>query len=133
MIRRPPRSTLFPYTTLFRSRIGAALRLPAPRCRQAYDRISNVRPLVFLLARAACTAVLHAADRRNRARCRDQRVLIKVHARTRRVETGDSLLGGGNSFDGRVSGARRDGGDVIDARQGEPSAYQAGIQLRQLP
>src|SRR3712207_7927883 len=25
MIRRPPRSTLFPYTTLFRSRIGASL------------------------------------------------------------------------------------------------------------
>src|SRR5260370_3310936 len=24
MIRRPPRSTLFPYTTLFRSRLGAA-------------------------------------------------------------------------------------------------------------
>src|SRR2546422_2270702 len=26
MIRRPPRSTLFPYTTLFRSRMGAAGR-----------------------------------------------------------------------------------------------------------
>src|SRR3712207_7267240 len=25
MIRRPPRSTLFPYTTLFRSRIGSAM------------------------------------------------------------------------------------------------------------
>src|SRR3712207_7918212 len=25
MIRRPPRSTLFPYTTLFRSRLGLAL------------------------------------------------------------------------------------------------------------
>src|SRR3989449_10163839 len=25
MIRRPPRSTLFPYTTLFRSRLGAAV------------------------------------------------------------------------------------------------------------
>src|SRR5258708_28002917 len=25
MIRRPPRSTLFPYTTLFRSRVGAAV------------------------------------------------------------------------------------------------------------
>src|SRR3989442_9257698 len=25
MIRRPPRSTLFPYTTLFRSRIGLAI------------------------------------------------------------------------------------------------------------
>src|SRR3712207_8075221 len=30
MIRRPPRSTLFPYTTLFRSRHGAA-RLDADR------------------------------------------------------------------------------------------------------
>src|SRR5688572_31302986 len=28
MIRRPPRSTLFPYTTLFRSRLGR----PVPRC-----------------------------------------------------------------------------------------------------
>src|SRR3712207_8002745 len=27
MIRRPPRSTLFPYTTLFRSRSGAPARL----------------------------------------------------------------------------------------------------------
>src|SRR5438876_6872652 len=36
MIRRPPRSTLFPYTTLFRSlaealeRVGGAARLPGP-------------------------------------------------------------------------------------------------------
>src|SRR5437879_12039856 len=29
MIRRPPRSTLFPYTTLFRS-VFATLRIPAP-------------------------------------------------------------------------------------------------------
>src|SRR3712207_7285080 len=27
MIRRPPRSTLFPYTTLFRSRLSPAVRL----------------------------------------------------------------------------------------------------------
>src|SRR5216683_5404927 len=39
MIRRPPRSTLFPYTTLFRSRSGGFLASsrtrgwPAPRCR----------------------------------------------------------------------------------------------------
>src|SRR3989449_9188105 len=32
MIRRPPRSTLFPYTTLFRS--YAATRVAAERCRQ---------------------------------------------------------------------------------------------------
>src|SRR2546428_10302809 len=31
MIRRPPRSTLFPYTTLFRSREGQRLRLAAER------------------------------------------------------------------------------------------------------
>src|SRR2546422_8139652 len=49
MIRRPPRSTLFPYTTLFRSRPGGA-RMPdairldaeqrprAPECRRADDQ-----------------------------------------------------------------------------------------------
>src|SRR5690349_24010268 len=30
MIRRPPRSTLFPYTTLFRSHSSAARRTPGP-------------------------------------------------------------------------------------------------------
>src|SRR2546422_1701666 len=33
MIRRPPRSTLFPYTTLFRSGPGRGDRPPAPRAR----------------------------------------------------------------------------------------------------
>src|SRR2546430_9093358 len=31
MIRRPPRSTLFPYTTLFRSRKGGANPTPEPQ------------------------------------------------------------------------------------------------------
>src|SRR2546422_2908844 len=31
MIRRPPRSTLFPYTTLFRSRLDEGLRRPVGR------------------------------------------------------------------------------------------------------
>src|SRR2546427_5491504 len=39
MIRRPPRSTLFPYTTLFRSRRGSrrgpATRSPRRPCRRA--------------------------------------------------------------------------------------------------
>src|SRR5258708_12613394 len=30
MIRRPPRSTLFPYTTLFRSHLSAAPAMPSP-------------------------------------------------------------------------------------------------------
>src|SRR3989454_5449639 len=33
MIRRPPRSTLFPYTTLFRSRLGAPERRRVRRAR----------------------------------------------------------------------------------------------------
>src|SRR5256885_5698704 len=33
MIRRPPRSTLFPYTTLFRSQPRSTTRAPTPRRR----------------------------------------------------------------------------------------------------
>src|SRR5258707_9594961 len=47
MIRRPPRSTLFPYTTLFRSRkpAGALPRLPLPRAvRGAGSRDVGNRP-----------------------------------------------------------------------------------------
>src|ERR1035437_4872801 len=33
MIRRPPRSTLFPYTTLFRSGFSGSIPCPASRCR----------------------------------------------------------------------------------------------------
>src|SRR5215813_15279079 len=36
MIRRPPRSTLFPYTTLFRSPVPSARRAPA--CRPSRHR-----------------------------------------------------------------------------------------------
>src|SRR3712207_7135954 len=36
MIRRPPRSTLFPYTTLFRSGVGQ-VRRPAPAGRERDD------------------------------------------------------------------------------------------------
>src|SRR5260370_12973514 len=42
MIRRPPRSTLFPYTTLFRSRNGASARNAANEA--SVLRRSRVRP-----------------------------------------------------------------------------------------
>src|SRR5437667_2970218 len=45
MIRRPPRSTLFPYTTLFRSRRGSTSRGPPwPRCRQHFPHPSTSGP-----------------------------------------------------------------------------------------
>src|SRR3712207_7933599 len=48
MIRRPPRSTLFPYTTLFRSTAGR----PAP----TGTRRSRGRRLTFPAVRGACPA-----------------------------------------------------------------------------
>src|SRR3712207_7346582 len=68
MIRRPPRSTLFPYTTLFRS-----LGPPAPlaRWRMAMGGVAGSRdPLAgaverLLLLRAARRARRHAADRKS--------------------------------------------------------------------
>src|SRR2546425_1652111 len=45
MIRRPPRSTLFPYTTLFRSRSRKASRdTPAPAARRTAKEMTQVRP-----------------------------------------------------------------------------------------
>src|SRR5438034_3856859 len=40
MIRRPPRSTLFPYTTLFRSRLRARI---GSGCRTTVQPIANTR------------------------------------------------------------------------------------------
>src|SRR2546422_4967540 len=47
MIRRPPRSTLFPYTTLFRSRELDAGRLPdfLPETKEIRDRDWTVAPI----------------------------------------------------------------------------------------
>src|SRR5258706_4051502 len=44
MIRRPPRSTLFPYTTLFRSARGARPALPAQRSQGGGRRGDPTRP-----------------------------------------------------------------------------------------
>src|SRR5256886_13131671 len=49
MIRRPPRSTLFPYTTLFRSCTGAVMVTPMPVTRRLWAPITFVT-----IALAAC-------------------------------------------------------------------------------
>src|SRR3712207_7937375 len=43
MIRRPPRSTLFPYTTLFRSDTAQARRRRREARRQIVERVREVR------------------------------------------------------------------------------------------
>src|SRR5258708_27865481 len=47
MIRRPPRSTLFPYTTLFRSRFGAL----ATRCHIACAARRRLAPMRLMRSR----------------------------------------------------------------------------------
>src|SRR2546425_8827840 len=49
MIRRPPRSTLFPYTTLFRSLLGATSNINLVRA--ANDGIRNYEALADQLGR----------------------------------------------------------------------------------
>src|SRR2546426_2407385 len=43
MIRRPPRSTLFPYTTLFRSTASGSSRRRSPRFRRVFQRQPRAR------------------------------------------------------------------------------------------
>src|SRR3712207_7791999 len=58
MIRRPPRSTLFPYTTLFRS----ALRPQPPEAGRDAVRLRDPRPAGLGHARRLAELGVHVAD-----------------------------------------------------------------------
>src|SRR3712207_8119911 len=75
MIRRPPRSTLFPYTTLFRSPLrprraplGGSSLHPGPLgdvpplARDLEPRVHGVRPAA---ERPACAAAVQVGDRKS--------------------------------------------------------------------
>ena len=53
MIRRPPRSTLFPYTTLFRSKAVEELTSPSPR-NQLRTALKSVKDMERLCGKIAC-------------------------------------------------------------------------------
>src|SRR5258708_38110000 len=66
MIRRPPRSTLFPYTTLFRSAIGmrAARGMKTDLADSAYtEGVSVMQPWHLFILLASCLTVV--ADRKS--------------------------------------------------------------------
>src|SRR3712207_8893730 len=50
MIRRPPRSTLFPYTTLFRSRREVVIRRTRFELRKAEERAETLEGYLIALA-----------------------------------------------------------------------------------
>src|SRR2546422_3386925 len=87
MIRRPPRSTLFPYTTLFRSVLELRVRLPEvveQPARRRDDHVDAAPERVLLRAHADA-----AEDRRSRER--------RVHGQLGevRVDLRRQLAGGG--------------------------------------
>src|SRR5437879_8602881 len=80
MIRRPPRSTLFPYTTLFRSAGGGRASRSEPRARRASrgscrtsgrseEHTSELQSPMYLVCR-----LLLEKKKRNRQLCRRKKV-----------------------------------------------------------
>src|SRR5689334_23450637 len=59
MIRRPPRSTLFPYTTLFRSHLGLDLRRCAPAWRGGISGEALLEPEPHFFAEELLDAAAH--------------------------------------------------------------------------
>src|SRR5258708_32693200 len=85
MIRRPPRSTLFPYTTLFRSRgrpLGSVALDPRPR---SHDQAPQDP------ARAALGARAHEPHPQIARPRQVRRVLAALRARERRAGAGGEL------------------------------------------
>src|SRR5258708_26967022 len=88
MIRRPPRSTLFPYTTLFRSRLPRrpAGRKPPPPCAEAWFQQSLQQAGHVSHFGASC--VLPGADRLIYA----QRLLHRSEEHTSELQSPDHLV-----------------------------------------
>src|SRR2546425_5063572 len=96
MIRRPPRSTLFPYTTLFRSYIFHALQKPVrerPPCRlkpstgisrmgtpRSEEHTSELQSLAYLVCRLLLEKKKSATSRRSTPD--DSRQNKKLHIST---------------------------------------------------
>src|SRR3712207_7384127 len=65
MIRRPPRSTLFPYTTLFRSVLAATYFVIPPRFALWPIDANDLATLVFLVLVALVSSWITGEDRKS--------------------------------------------------------------------
>src|SRR2546426_10770241 len=75
MIRRPPRSTLFPYTTLFRSPIPSMTRSPAPSARfSAYGLSPSTNSSAIGLRAKSCLDKQGRQHERHRTQQFDEHV-----------------------------------------------------------
>src|SRR2546425_12152168 len=107
MIRRPPRSTLFPYTTLFRSDLRAGPEAVGGVARAQARLVGATPEEVDAAARAASAALAHPLLRRAAAAVDCRREEPVVH----RLEDGTLL-------EGVVDLAFREGGEwmIVDLR-----------------
>src|SRR3989441_10968441 len=86
MIRRPPRSTLFPYTTLFRSTFDEAdIRLTEAFADQAALALENARLFALETARRAHIETLAAVERELAAELDLDRLLALIVERASRL------------------------------------------------
>src|SRR2546429_5994258 len=85
MIRRPPRSTLFPYTTLFRSRFKVPVQAVVEDGRRSWNpcqercvRLRNGAAHVGLGVRLINGTMAIAADSRTHVAAEDARILVAL-------------------------------------------------------
>src|SRR2546430_12166890 len=88
MIRRPPRSTLFPYTTLFRSHV--VLHEEHGRAARVADRAEELRERRHFLVVQAARGLVHEEE--PGARCQRPRELDALERPERRSEEHTSEL-----------------------------------------
>src|SRR2546430_14970977 len=120
MIRRPPRSTLFPYTTLFRSRSGLTLH-----CKET-DRMRT--PIILKLIPGPLTATLLVlACERAPSPAAPKRTEFSVQDEKNSRITGGGKLDGGRDFATFGLNARPDQGHIewvqhcLDGANGAPT------------
>src|SRR2546422_415290 len=109
MIRRPPRSTLFPYTTLFRSVEAAAEVVIDPACCHLPQRVER-HVEAFLILRAGELAQQHVEGRG-----RGELGRVAEPAVDRLIERAEVLDGAVEEFFGERLVGRLRGADVSQA------------------
>src|SRR3989440_12829098 len=112
MIRRPPRSTLFPYTTLFRSRLG-------PQQRALVEERRDVRPVrAALVLGVVALDALHLV-----ARAEDQRHAL---VERERIHLHEALAAGRRATPGLLH-QQADGIGLVQQPQPARPARGAGV------
>src|SRR2546423_10705052 len=129
MIRRPPRSTLFPYTTLFRSIPHSAFRIPHSSYRIPAMRYET---LLFDLRDAIATTTINRPDKLNAL---NDQVVDELADAAARVATEDAIRGA--ILTGAGTKAFVAGADIADLSKqgpfdGKARALRGQAMLRRL-